>query len=92
MTPSRGEWLLAAACLTGGLALFGSALLFRNSLTPTWLVTVTASGGILSVVGAKLLLQAVILRYGQAQVPAWLVVLIVLALLSVLPIAALLNP
>jgi hypothetical protein len=88
---SRREWLLAAALLTGGLALFGLGLLVGNRLTPGWFIATAAGGGALLVIGGKLLLQAAVAQYGQTQVPTWVVLLIVLALLSVLPIAALLS-
>jgi hypothetical protein len=91
MTHSRGEWLLAAALFAGGVGSLGVGLLFRNNLTPEWLVAITMGGGAAFVIGGKLLVQAAASQYGQVQVPTWVVLLIVLALLSVLPIAALLN-
>jgi hypothetical protein len=80
---------MAFGLLVVGLILSGLGFIFMRRLTPEWAVVTIAGGSGLAAVGGRLFVEYVASRYGHVQVPTWMVLLILLALLAILPIAAL---
>src|SRR5262245_12496605 len=84
-----------AITLAVGLALTGLGIAlapaWRDRPGFQWLGIPLVLGLVLAIVGFRLTLPVVLLRYGQVKVPTWVGVLVLLAPLGVLALVVLLN-